>query len=74
MNKSRMDKLRIVSRKLVRELGMLQLNSILSGQTPQNCHALLEIEKQPGLTISELGSLLLLSVSTMSRITSYLEK
>ncbi len=74
INKESISKLRQVSRKLIRELGMLQLNSNHSGQTPQNWHALIEIAKTPGMTISELSNLLLLSISSMSRIVSYLDK
>jgi DNA-binding MarR family transcriptional regulator/N-acetylglutamate synthase-like GNAT family acetyltransferase len=74
MIENKIDNLRHLSRKLIRELGMLQLNSASSGQTPQHWHALIEISKQQGLTISRLGHMLLLSVSSMSRIVNVLVK
>lgn len=64
--------LREVSRKLVRELGILQLNKEHSKKTPQHWHTLIEIAKEPGITISKLGGTLLLSTSAMSRIVSAL--
>lgn len=72
MHKDRISKLRDVSRKLVRELGMLQLNSPANGYSPQHWHALIEIDKSPGVTISQLANMLLLSVSAMSRIIAVL--
>ena len=72
MKKNRIDNLRHVSRKLVRELGMLQLNKAHLKKTPQHWHALIEIAKEPNVTISKLGHLLLLSTSAMSRIVSAL--
>lgn len=72
MQKDHINQLRQVSRKLIRELGMLQLNSSLTGQTPQNWHALIEIDKSPGITISQLAQLLLISVPSMSRIVNKL--
>jgi DNA-binding MarR family transcriptional regulator/GNAT superfamily N-acetyltransferase len=74
MQEKQIDNLRHLSRKLIRELGMLQLNSASSGQTPQHWHALIEISKEPGITISRLGHMLLLSVSSMSRIVNVLIK
>lgn len=72
MKNDRIDNLRQVSRKLVRELGMLQLNKAHLRKTPQHWHALIEINKEPNVTISRLGSVLLLSTSAMSRIVSAL--
>jgi DNA-binding MarR family transcriptional regulator/N-acetylglutamate synthase-like GNAT family acetyltransferase len=72
MKKDRINNLRHVSRKLVRELGMLQLNKAHLKKTPQHWHALIEIAKEPNVTISKLGHLLLLSTSAMSRIVSAL--
>ncbi len=74
MNKDRINKLRTASRKLVRELGMLQLNQAKSGRTPQHWHALIEVAKDPEITISKLGKLLLLSTSATSRIADLLIK
>jgi DNA-binding MarR family transcriptional regulator/N-acetylglutamate synthase-like GNAT family acetyltransferase len=72
MKKETIDVLRHVSRKLIRELGMLQLNSAHLKKTPQHWHALIEIGKEPGITISKLGNLLLLSVSATSRLVNAL--
>ncbi|MBI2707448.1 MAG: MarR family transcriptional regulator [Proteobacteria bacterium] len=72
MKKDRISPLRYVSRKLIRELGMLQLNKAHLKKTPQHWHALIEIGKEPNITISKLGHLLLLSTSAMSRIVSAL--
>jgi DNA-binding MarR family transcriptional regulator/N-acetylglutamate synthase-like GNAT family acetyltransferase len=71
MNKNIVENLRQVSRKLVRELGMLQLES---KESPQYGHSLIEIDRQPNITISQLGRMLLLSVSSMSRIVKDLTK
>ena len=72
MKKETIDALRHVSRKLIRELGMLQLNSAHLKKTPQHWHALIEIGKEPGITTSKLGNLLLLSISATSRIVNAL--
>lgn len=74
MKKEETEKLRYLSRKLVRELGMLQLDQSDSTITPGHWHALIEIEKDPGLTISKLGALLLMSISRISRLTTSLSK
>lgn len=67
-------KVRQASRSLIRELGMLQLNQDRTGKTPQHWHALIEIDQQPRITISELSELLLLSFSSTSRIVDFLIK
>ena len=72
MNK--IEQLRHLSRKLVRELGMLQLNQPNSNRTPGHWHALVEISKDPKITISQLGHLLLISTSSISRIIKSLAK
>lgn len=74
MKKEQIDTLRHSSRKLVRELGMLQLNQANDQETPGHWHALIEISKEPGITISKLGSLLLMSISTISRLVKSLVK
>jgi len=74
MNTKTISELRYSSRKLVRELGMLELNKPHLNRTPQHWHALIEIYNQPGITIAKLGSLLLLTYSTISRIVSSLLK
>jgi DNA-binding MarR family transcriptional regulator/N-acetylglutamate synthase-like GNAT family acetyltransferase len=68
------EQLRTVSRKLIRELGMLELEPGDVQKTPGHWHALIEIAKKPGITISELGRLLLMSVSTISRVVKFLVK
>ncbi len=68
MKSKKIDTLRQASRKLVRELGIVQLDKSLAGPTAQHCHALVEIGQKPAITISELASLLLLSVSATSRL------
>lgn len=74
LEKEQIEKLRYLSRKLVRELGMLQLDNRDSTITPGHWHALIEIDKDPGLTISKLGVLLLMSISRISRLTTSLSK
>lgn len=75
LDKSYISSLRQESRKLIRELGLLYLNQPSRGQTSSHWHALIEIEKAPGLTVKEVANLLLLSPSMSSRIVeSLIEK
>jgi DNA-binding MarR family transcriptional regulator/N-acetylglutamate synthase-like GNAT family acetyltransferase len=74
MKKDKIEKLRASSRKLVRELGVLQPDTSNPHSTPGHWHSLVEIEKDPGITISKLGSLLLMSISKISRIVNSLVK
>lgn len=74
MKEDYITELRHQSRKLIRELGMLQLDKAHSKGTPQHWHSLIEISKEPGITISKLGHLLLLSISATSRIINSLLK
>lgn len=75
MKEIQIEKLRSVSRKLIRELGMLELEeSECSLKTPGQWHTLIEVAKKPGITISELGRLLLMSISTISRVVKLLAK
>jgi DNA-binding MarR family transcriptional regulator/N-acetylglutamate synthase-like GNAT family acetyltransferase len=67
MNDS-IDLLRHHSRKLIRELGMLQLSKVDAKEQPSYWHTLIEINKEPDVTISKLGQLLLISMPTLSRI------
>lgn len=67
-NKVYISTLRRESRKLIREWGLLQLNQSLKGQIPSHCHALIEIAQEPGITITALSRLLILSPSAISRI------
>ncbi|CEG56602.1 bifunctional helix-turn-helix transcriptional regulator/GNAT family N-acetyltransferase [Legionella fallonii] len=68
MNNDSIDLLRHYSRKLVRELGMLQLNKMEAKEQPSYWHTLIEINKEPDLTVSKLSQLLLISLPTASRI------
>src|ERR1700733_4294598 len=70
----RIETLRNCSRKLIRELGMLQLNKGDNKVTPGHWHALIEVCREPGITILKLGSLLLMSTSTISRLVKSLAK
>jgi len=74
MKENIIDSLRQSARKLVRELGMLQLNMSRTNRTPQHWHALIEIMNAPDITIAQLGHILLLSPSNISRIVSALIK
>jgi N-acetylglutamate synthase-like GNAT family acetyltransferase/DNA-binding MarR family transcriptional regulator len=67
-NISSISSLRQKSRKLIRELGLLQLNQAQDGKTPSHWHALIEIANEPGITITHLSTLLVLSTSATSRI------
>jgi DNA-binding MarR family transcriptional regulator/N-acetylglutamate synthase-like GNAT family acetyltransferase len=73
MREQQISSLRHSARKLIRELGMLELDPDNS-QTPGHWHALIEIAKSPGITITELGRLLLMSISTVSRLVKSLAK
>ena len=66
--------LRSSARKLVRELGMLDLEPDNAQKTPAHWHALIEVAKNQGITISELGRILLMSISTISRLIKSLVK
>lgn len=74
MKLTQIGQLREVSRKLVRELGMLQVDQFDAGITPGHWHALIEIDRAAGITISKLADLLLMSISKMSRIVNTLKK
>ena len=73
MNDS-IDLLRHHSRKLIRELGMLQLNKVHAKEQPSYWHALIEINKEPDVTSAKLSQLLLISLPTISRIVASLIK
>ena len=74
MFEEKIDNLRYFSRKLVRELGMLELDSNDPNITPGHWHALIEIDKDSNLTVTKLGNLLLISNTRISRLTTYLYK
>lgn len=73
VKEKQIEALRSTSRKLIRELGMLEVESSTQ-QNPGHWHALIEIAKSPGITISELGRLLLMSTSNISRVIKFLAK
>ena len=74
MKEKQIEALRFTARKLIRELGMLELEPENSQKTPGHWHALIEVAKFPGITISELGRLLIMSISTISRLVKSLAK
>lgn len=74
MKERQIEALRYTARKLIRELGMLELDPENSQKTPGHWHALIEVAKSPGITISELGRLLIMSISTISRLVKSLAK
>lgn len=74
MKENQIEHLRHTARKLIRELGMLELEPENTQKTPAHWHALIEVSKTPGITISELGRLLLMSISTISRLVKSLVK
>lgn len=69
------ENLRLFSRKLVRELGVLQLeHNDGSTTTPIHYHALIEIKSDPGMTISKLAETLVISPSKATRLVQSLIK
>lgn len=68
MDLKRIDAIRHASRKLVRELGILQLDKRLGDLQPQHYHAIIETSQEPGISVSKLSELLVLSVSATSRL------
>ncbi|MBA4749773.1 MAG: MarR family transcriptional regulator [Alphaproteobacteria bacterium] len=74
MKKNTVPLLREVSRKLVRELGLLNLDALPFKHLTQHWHTLIEIGKKPDINSSEIAALLLLSPSTTSRLITSLCK
>ena len=72
LNEKLVSGLRSSARKLVRELGMLELSTSRANKKPQECHVLIEVSANPNITIGKLGRLLVLSASSISRIVSAL--
>ncbi len=68
------NKFRFGARKLVRELGILDLEKTQLGHTPKYWHALIEISNHPNITLAALSQLLVLTPSTMTRIIGTLLK
>lgn len=62
------ENLRYYSRKMVRELGILEIDKDSDKATPQHWHALIEIAQNPQITISKLSQNLVLHLSTVSRL------
>ncbi len=72
MQSSNINDLRHFSRKLIRELGMLELSKDSTLDAPAHWHALIEISQNPKITISKLAQLLVMHISTVSRIVNSL--
>ena len=70
----KIESLREASRKLVRELGMLELDQSTTHETPAHWHTLIEVSRNPGMTISKVGQGLLLSPSKISRLITRLSR
>lgn len=66
--KEMINQFRFGARKLVRELGILDLEQTQLGHSPKYWHALIEISNQPNITLSTLSQLLVLTPSTMTRV------
>jgi putative acetyltransferase len=66
--------LRLASRQIVRELGVLGNSQVADGLGLSQCHALIEIDRQGGIGVAELAARLNLDKSTMSRAISTLER
>jgi putative acetyltransferase len=59
---------RSVSREVVRELELLRTSYANLNVSPQECHALIEIELAPGISPSEIGARLRLDKTAVSRL------
>ncbi len=68
MSQENIDNLRHYSRKMVRELGILEIEKDNDKASPQRWHALIEISQTPKITVSQLSQNLVLHISTVSRI------
>ena len=60
--------IRVTSRRLVRELGFMGGDFAGMNLPPSAVHALIEIEACPGITARDLGQLLRLEKSSVSRM------
>jgi DNA-binding MarR family transcriptional regulator/ribosomal protein S18 acetylase RimI-like enzyme len=56
------------ARRVVRELGFLDQTLAATPYAPSTVHALIEIDRAPGITAAELAEVLLLDRSTVSRL------
>lgn len=74
MEQSFIAALRRHSRQLVREWNMLADEIQQVGISPSQCHTLIELEQEAGLSSSQLAELLVLDKSTTSRTIQALEK
>lgn len=63
-----LEHIRAASRRLVRELGFMGGDFAGTELSPSAVHALIEIETRPGITARDLGSLLRLEKSSVSRM------
>ncbi|MEI2416569.1 bifunctional helix-turn-helix transcriptional regulator/GNAT family N-acetyltransferase [Orrella sp. JC864] len=62
------DEIRAASRQMVRELGFMQATLAATGYPPSAVHAILEIGAQGRMTAAQLGELLRLEKSSVSRM------
>lgn len=60
--------LRHYSRKLIRELAILELSKDNDKATPQRWHALIDISQNPQITVSRLAQNLVMHISSVSRL------
>lgn len=68
MTEQRVSTVRADSRRMVRELGFLDQTLAATPHPPSAVHALIEIDRSPGITAAELAEALLLDRSTVSRM------
>jgi putative acetyltransferase len=66
--------IRAASRQLVRELNVLGGQCLDSSLNISECHVLTELDQRGMITVSDLAELLVLEKSTVSRVTTGLEK
>ncbi len=72
MSQANINSLRHYSRKMIRELGILEIEKDNEKSTPQRWQTLIEIAQTPKITISKLSQNLVLHISTISRIANSL--
>lgn len=73
-SESQVSEIRAASRRLVRELGFMSRNIAGTDLSPSAVHAIVEIGMSKTITSSELGMLLLLEKSSVSRLVKSLIK
>lgn len=68
MDPEQVDTVRADARRMVRELGFLDQTLAATSHPASAVHALIEIDRTPGITAAELAEVLLLDRSTVSRM------